>query len=223
MAALPAGVAAAVSAVATATALTTEHSVTEAILPSLFVSVDIEADGQAAGLNSMLALGVAAIDEHGQWIYKYESNLCPLPDAKPDPDTVAWWQQPEQAAALAHIQRDRKEPKEAITTLGRELDALAKRYAIRFVAWPVAFDWQFVNYYMWRFYGRNPFGHAGTDVVSFAWGLLRTKTHRVGKLAEFRDPALPHTHKPLDDAMEQGMVFYNLWKHSQQLKPQENG
>lgn len=42
---------------------------------------------------------------------------------------------------------------------------------IIFVAYPLAFDYPFVNYYLNKFAGRNPFGFAAIDIRSYAMGL----------------------------------------------------
>lgn len=52
--------------------------------PLIFLSFDIEADGPAPGLNSMLSLGFVGINEEGKFVFQYEANLNPLPDAKPN-------------------------------------------------------------------------------------------------------------------------------------------
>ena len=36
---------------------------------------------------------------------------------------------------------------------------------------PIAFDFAFTSYYLWRFAGRNPLGFGGCDVRSYANGL----------------------------------------------------
>lgn len=180
--------------------------------PLLFLSFDIEADGPAPGLNSMLSMGFVGINEAGQFVFQFEANLKPLPDANPDSKTLQWWAHPDQAAAVDYIAQNQRDPKEAFQLLVQHIDKLKAEYQVRCVAWPIAYDWQWINYYFHRFIGSNPLGHSATDIGSYAWGLLGTKTHNVGKLEEFKDPKLPHTHKALDDAKEQGMVFYNLWR-----------
>jgi len=44
------------------------------------------------------------------------------------------------------------------------------------------FDWQFINWYFWRFASANPFGHSSTNLGSLYKGL-------VGYIPEFQAPA----------------------------------
>jgi hypothetical protein len=83
-----------------------------------------------------------------------------------------------------------------------------------FVAYPAGFDFTFVYWYLHRFAGRCPFGHAALDVKTLAMAVLRSKFHESSKRAFPRrwfDP-LPHTHVALDDAIEQGAMFCNILK-----------
>jgi DNA polymerase III alpha subunit (gram-positive type) len=81
-----------------------------------------------------------------------------------------------------------------------------------FVAYPLAFDYPFVNYYLRKFTGTNPFGFAAIDIRSYAMG-LRGKDYRhsgIDYLPKNFFDDLPHTHVALDDALEQGALFCNL-------------
>jgi hypothetical protein len=81
-----------------------------------------------------------------------------------------------------------------------------------FVAYPLSFDFVFVFWYLTRFTGENPFGHAGIDVRSYAMALLGRAWRESGKVQmpqEWFDP-LPHTHKALEDALAQGALFCNM-------------
>jgi hypothetical protein len=86
-----------------------------------------------------------------------------------------------------------------------------------FVGYPVVFDFGFVGWYLARFAGDNPFGFSALDVKSFAMAVLgvefRQTTKRHMPRAWF-DPALPHTHVALEDALEQGALFINLLAES---------
>ena len=81
-----------------------------------------------------------------------------------------------------------------------------------FVAYPAAFDFLFVYWYLIRFTGESPFSHSALDIKTYAMALLRR---------DYRDSVkqnmpsrwfdqLPHTHCALDDAIEQGALFCNM-------------
>ena len=57
------------------------------------------------------------------------------------------------------------------------------------------FDWQFVNWYLWRFTGGNPFGHSSTNLGSLYKGLVQDTFQNFKHLRQ-----TPHTHHPVDDA-----------------------
>lgn len=99
-----------------------------------------------------------------------------------------------------------------MTELAQHVETLKLNgYSIRCIARPISYDWQWVNYYFHQFIGNNPLGHSASDIASYAWGALGTTSWDVGDLAEYKNPNLPHTHRALDDAKEQGMIFYSMW------------
>jgi hypothetical protein len=90
-----------------------------------------------------------------------------------------------------------------------------------FVGYPVAFDFMFVYWYLIKFTGESPFSHAALDIKTYAMALLKTP-YRASVKANmprrwFDD--LPHTHRALDDAIEQGALFCNLLAESLGKRP----
>lgn len=81
-----------------------------------------------------------------------------------------------------------------------------------FVAYPAAFDFMFVYWYLMRFVGRSPFSHSALDIKTYAMALLHGEYRKATKRAMprlwFDDVA--HTHVALDDAIEQGALFCNM-------------
>ena len=81
-----------------------------------------------------------------------------------------------------------------------------------FVGYPASFDFMFVYWYLIRFAGESPFSHSALDIKTYAMALLK-KGYR--ESAKHNMPrrwfeALPHTHRALDDAIEQGALFCNM-------------
>jgi hypothetical protein len=64
------------------------------------------------------------------------------------------------------------------------------------------FDWQFVNWYFWKFLGRNPFGHSSTNLGSLYKGLMKDTTTNFKHLRVTK-----HTHHPVDDAKGNAEAF----------------
>jgi hypothetical protein len=182
--------------------------------PLLFLSFDIESDGPAPGLNSMLAMGWAGFDETGQLVFEYEAHLTPLPEAVPNDKTMSWWKLPENQTAWDYVQTDQRDPGEVCRECASHLERLAATYTLEPVAWPAAFDWQYINYYFNRFLGRNPLGYSAMCIEAYIWALTqKASSNDVHKsdLAAYKDPQYPHTHRALDDAKEQGVMFYRAW------------
>lgn len=184
--------------------------------PEVFVSIDIESDGPAPGLNSMLALGAVAFSQGGEELDDWYFTLDPLPDAKPDPDTMAWWAtQPE---AWAEVNSGRWSPKVAISIFASWCGELPGKPVA--VALPAAFDFAFVNYYCHRFAGRNPLGFACLDIRSYANGLSGYPSYyglpgaRVRAMTGTVDTRGLRPHVAVDDAREQGRLFMALRGHA---------
>lgn len=175
-----------------------------------YVSTDIETDGPLFGRHSMLSLGSAAYTADKQLLGTFSANLETLPGLTPDPVTSAWWQtQPE---AWAACRRDLEAPQSVFPRYLAWLKSLPGRLV--FVAYPAAFDFPFVHWYLAEFTGENPFGYSVIDIKTYAMALLRQPYRASGKQSmprEWFDPA-PHTHVALDDAIEQGRLFCNMLK-----------
>jgi hypothetical protein len=177
-----------------------------------YVSTDVETDGPIPGPHSLLSLASAAFKPDKTLLSTFAINLETLPGASGHPDTMAWWQQ---HPAAWQASRDDPQPPEA--AMRRYLDWLKSLPGrLVFVAYPAGFDFTFVYWYLIRFTGESPFSFSALDMKSFAMALLkrpyRLTTKRHMPRAWF-DP-YPHTHRALDDALEQGALFCNMLAHS---------
>jgi hypothetical protein len=174
----------------------------------IYVSTDVEADGPIPGPHSMLSFASAAYDEHKQLLGTFEANLVTLPGAEAEPKTAAWWQ--EHPEAWRACRERPRAPEEVMPSYAAWLEALDGRPV--FVGYPAAYDFLFVYWYLLRFAGRSPFSHSALDIKTFAMALLgkpyRDCTKRAMPRRWFDD--LPHTHRALDDALEQGALFCNM-------------
>ena len=174
----------------------------------IYVSTDVETDGPIPGPHSMLSFGSAAYTKDKSLIATFSANLELLDGAHGHPETMAWWTtQPEAWAAC----REAVQPAPKVMRDYCEwLDGLPGRPV--FVAFPAGFDFTFVNWYLIRFAGRNPFSHSALDIKTFAMAKLgcgyRQAVRRSMPKEWFDD--LPHTHVALDDAIEQGALFCNM-------------
>lgn len=150
------------------------------------VIVDVEADGPTPVLNSMLEVGAITLDLRTS----FNQRFRPLDGMSFDP------------AALTAIGQTREQTlaypisaEESTRHFVDWLDSLGDRL----VFWSdnPAFDWQFVNAYLWRYVGRNPFGYSARRIGDFYAGMLKDKSkHTVWKHLR----KTKHTHNALDDA-----------------------
>jgi hypothetical protein len=177
-------------------------------MAEIYVSTDVETDGPVAGRHSMLSIGSAAFSAGKDLLGTFSANLETLPGLTPDPKTAAWWAtQPE---AWEVCRRNPEPPETAMRRYVAWLASLPGRPV--FVAYPSAFDFPFVYWYLMEFVGENPFGYSAIDIKTYAMAILRRSYRACGKKAlpaEWFDPA-PHTHIALDDAIEQGRLFCNM-------------
>jgi hypothetical protein len=177
-------------------------------MSEVYVSTDIEADGPIPGPHSMLSFASAAYRADKTCLGTFEANLTLLPGAQGDPKTMAWWRgQPE---AWAACRTNLREPSDVMPEFVAWLKALPGKPV--FVAYPAAYDFLFVYWYLIRFAGESPFSHSALDIKTYAMALLGTEYRESVKrnmpAAWFDD--LPHTHVALDDARGQGALFCNM-------------
>ncbi len=184
-----------------------------------YVVCDIEADGPIPGAHSMLAIGAVALDAAGmEEVGAFSRALLPLPDAAPNPETMAWWAtQPE---AWAAVTRGARPAGEVMAEFVAFVDALPQPVA--FVAHPLAFDGAWMDHYLKRFTGlpllappratRRLFDGPGIDLPSLAVGVLGLSYGRCWRkdypAAVYGD--LPHDHDPVEDARGYAALFRRL-------------
>jgi hypothetical protein len=191
--------------------------------PEMYMSIDIETDGPCPGQNSMLSIGIAAFEKSIDVqppLEKFYRKLEPLPDGMRDSDTMLWWAgQPE---GWAEVNKAQESPMEVMNDCADWLLEIKEDYDVRLVpaAWPAAFDFGFVNWYMHSYYGANPLGFSCLDIRSFANGLFNTAGYyekiSEGDLYNFFqiDTKQFADHIAIDDATKQGMLLIGLLKEA---------
>jgi hypothetical protein len=177
-------------------------------MPEVYVSTDVEADGPIPGPNSMLSFASAAYLANKTLVGTFSANLELLPEATPDPQTMAWWRQNQAAYNASRVNTE--PPAAAMKRYVAWIKQLPGKPV--FVAYPAGFDFLFVYWYLMRFAGESPFSHSALDVKTYAMAMLKKEYRESVKRNMPRrwfDP-LPHTHQALDDALEQGALFCNM-------------
>ncbi|PSB25568.1 exonuclease [Chlorogloea sp. CCALA 695] len=179
-------------------------------MKEIYVSTDVETDGPIPGINSMLSFGSAAYFPDKTLVSVFSANLETLPEAKSDQNTMDWWKT--QPQAWSAQREDLQSPGLAMLKYLQWIESLPSKPVL--VAYPVTFDFMFIYWYLIRFTGRSPFSHSGLDIKTLAMALLkigyRDATKR--RMPRYWFDEKPHTHLALDDAIEQGALFCNMWQ-----------
>jgi hypothetical protein len=178
----------------------------------IYVSTDVEADGPIPGPHSMLSFASAAYRADKTLVSTFSANLEMLPGASGHADTMAWWKR--NAAAWDACRRDPEPPEAAMLQYLAWTKGLPGRPV--FVAYPAAFDFLFVYWYLMRFAGESPFSHSALDIKTYAMAMLKTGYRESTKKNMPRRwfDKLPHTHVALDDAIEQGALFCKMLREN---------
>ncbi len=183
----------------------------------IYVSIDIECDGPIPSSFSMLSLGAVAFDDGGVEIDSFSVNLHPLPKARTNPETMRWWKtHPE---AWAAVQTGQVYPEVAMRDFSSWLDNLPGTPI--FVGYPVTFDFTFVSWYLQYFTGSCPFGWAGLDIKTNAMAYMGSSYRGSAKRhmpKEWSKNRGRHSHIAIEDAREQGHLFFNIRKSLRELK-----
>lgn len=193
----------------------------------IYIAVDIEADGPIPGPNSMLSLGAAAFESpvapYDPEVYRkpistFEINFAPLEGASQDPNTMKWWNE-QDPLVLKHVFENQEQPEIAISKFVSWVRSLkGDPVMVTYPSW----DYMWVHWYLIRFSGKTPFGLGCLDMKSYAFAAFHS-AHFKGvskpKMEDWVFEGCPlHTHKALDDALGQGIMFMNLLVHRQKLK-----
>lgn len=173
----------------------------------LYFSVDVESAGPIAGQYSMLSIGACVVGKPSESFY---AELKPISkDFVPDALEVSGFK-------IEDLRRSGESPRVAMRRFENWIVATAGDLKPIFVGFNGCYDWQFVNWYLHRFTGGNPFGFGGIDIKSYFMGLSGrswSETTSSQLPAKFR-PTQAQTHNALDDARAQASIFAKLMREA---------
>lgn len=183
----------------------------------IYISADVETDGPVPGRHSLLSFGLAVAARFDGRTFQ---------PADPEAETFyrelrpAFEEIDTRALAVSGLDRTRLlsegvDPAEAMSTAAAWVLDVARDNRPVMVAFPLAFDWLWLQWYFLRFCREgSPFSFSSClDMKTLFWARQGTPIDCAGKNAlpaELR-PARRHTHNALDDAIEQAELFVNLW------------
>jgi DNA polymerase III epsilon subunit-like protein len=168
-----------------------------------WISVDVEASGPSPSTGSLIAIGACLVDQPE---VQFEATIAPIPG-------LPWSEQAERIHGLSRerLVEEGTAPEAAMRSFVDWIAAVAAGRRPVFVGFNATFDWMFVADYLERFVGRNPFGPSGLDLKALYLGRHLGEVRRWSETTSShvvrRYPVdLPHTHAPLDDAIEQAAI-----------------
>jgi hypothetical protein len=187
--------------------------------PDLYISADVETDGPVPGPFSMLSFGLSVVgtyDGHRFLRTPPEQDRVFYRELRPISDQFE-----SEALRINGLNRDElsrtgDDPSDAMSAAARWVAEVGNGFRPILVAYPVAFDWSFLYWYFAQFADRpSPFGHSSClDIRTLYQAIAGTVFDQSGKssMPDFVLPNRAHTHNALDDALEQGELFANLFE-----------
>jgi DNA polymerase III epsilon subunit-like protein len=181
-----------------------------------YISVDVEAAGPNPGLYSLLAIGACAVFEPQETFYV---ELQPVNEVS-TPEALAV-----SGLSLEQLRENGLPPAEAMTRFAAWVEQVTGPRRPVFVALNAPFDWMFVNDYLHRFLGRNPFGHNALDIKALYMGLTGADWEEtyLEAMAKHYNLDLKLTHHALQDALDQAEVFRRLLDELRERSTTKNG
>ena len=171
----------------------------------IYISVDIEASGPIPGEYSMLSIGSCVVGQVEQSFY---AELKPLNDNFDEKAIKVT------GLSMETLQEKGEPPAAAMARFEEWLKEVSGDSRPVFVAFNATFDWSFTHWYFIKFLGHDPFGISGLDIKAYFMGKHKTTWGETVKknVRSIYPPKTAHTHKALDDAIEQAEIFEKMMK-----------
>lgn len=186
--------------------------------PDLYISADVETDGRIPGPFSMLSFGLTVVGSYaGDRLHRVSPGSETFyRELRPISESFE-----QEALDVNGLDRRRllssgTEPANAMEDAATWVRQVAGGRRPVLVAYPVAFDWSFLYWYFERFAASgSPFGFSSClDIRTLYQATAGTVHDASGKdsMPSVLIPEAPHTHNALDDALEQGELFANVFE-----------
>ncbi len=190
-------------------------------LPKKYFSIDVEANGQYPWNSSMLSFGACVVD--GKFDRTFYAELKPIRD---DYLLENFKKGASKLNCLEDYNHSRFHPEDVLDILKEKgqrpelvmpyfaewIQKNSKGYQPRLVSDNNLFDGSFIFYYLSNFNdNKNPFGYSSDSMNTGFRFSVRNMEENIKNLR--LKPNENHTHKAIDDAIEQGIKFYNALKH----------
>jgi hypothetical protein len=183
-----------------------------------YFSADVETDGPIPGVYSILSFALVYAGSYDgnkfQRPSDYRNNF--YRELKPISDSF----QPEalriNGLDRSRLLREGVAPSTAMTEACRWVNEVAGSSHPVLVAYPLSFDWSWLYWYFFRFSAEgSPFHHSRCFDIKTAFavkaGIPISGAGRQ-RIYEFLRPSREHSHRALDDAVEQAQIFANVFE-----------
>jgi hypothetical protein len=150
-----------------------------------YFMVDVEADGPIPGDYSMICFGAVVVEPSLD--RTFYGKLRPISDK--------WIPEALEVSGFSREQTQAfDDPIQIMESFATWVKANSKGQPV-FVSDNNGFDWQFINWYLHHFAGRNPFGHSSANLGWLYKGVMKDTFTNFKHLRRTK-----HTHHPVDDA-----------------------
>lgn len=196
------------------------HEIAVKKTTDVYFSADVETDGPIPGPYSMLSFGLVVAGRFDGRRFERPARLDETFQAELRPISSEY--EPE-ALRVNGLDRDRllregSDPAVVMTQAAAWVRERAGQGTPVLVAYPLSFDWTWLYWYFVRFAnGDSPFKHSRCFDLKTAFavksGRPLSASGRESLPQELRSDR-PHTHRAIDDAIEQAEIFANVfeWK-----------
>jgi len=178
----------------------------------VYFSADVETDGPIPGEFSMLSFALVyagrydgnKFEKPSTYATSFEANLRPIS------------QRFEQEALAVNgldrqqLLRNGTDPAQAMVDAAAWIGEHTGKGAAVLVAYPLSFDWSWLYWYFMRFAGCSPFNHSRCFDLKTAIAVRGQRTLLESghdNLPMALQSAMPHTHRALEDAIEQADIL----------------
>jgi hypothetical protein len=196
----------------------------------LYISTDGETDGPIPVDYSLVSFGAFAAcvksDAGIEALSKTDKTNTFYAELKPiseqwDPEALAI-----SGLSREHLLANGEDPTEAMTRFVdwvKQMKVKHNATQVIFTGYPLGFDWMFIYWYLIHFAKESPFGFSKhIDMKSYYSGKTNEYISRSVKarMPKYLMSKHPHTHNPVDDAIEQGELHTNMlrWDGKNPLK-----
>jgi hypothetical protein len=181
---------------------------------TLHVVMDIESNGPCPGLFSLISVGLATVNWNLDPTFKrFSTKIEFAPEPFSDSSSEAY-----KVVGVTLQQHETfPEPLESTQLLLDTLNQLkTSSNSDRLICWSdnPAFDYQFLNYYFFKYVRENPLGHSARRIGDL-WAGYRNNPNDHSSWKKFRKTR--HTHDPEDDAIGNCEALEEILKRIRKL------